>query len=402
MRVRLMIAALLGLALTSAGCASTTSPAPATAPLPAWSADAVGHGSKLLVLRTAQTTTAPDALEIDDLASGEATRVWAAPPGWDARLLCADRNGIAIALSRHGQSDVGSKVTTVSGSGMRFFAAPVDQQIVVLRPDGTALQSSLPSGSIGVVSSAAFIGDTLVIARQGPMLRNPTPAEPALMDSHGHFTLLDSGAIRLDQGKRLQSLVALPEGGVAAGIFESYGIATGPTLGIVRLNGGSLEVTATAARALGKSPYEMAAGSTTGTVIFAIVTDTSGGARLPIALAQANVFATPASDTVLARAVWPRRTFANGPAPAASMGGGRYIVAINRVVSDIDIHLSAAMARQLASQPTTSATLLTLDASGTLHPTPVGLYYARPSSPGDQGWLYSRPDTWLWLGAFGR
>ena len=393
MRTRLIIAALLGLALTIGGCASTTSTAPAPAPLPAWSADAVGHGSKLLVLRTAETTAAPDALEIDDLASGEATRVWAAPQGWDARLMCADRNGIAIALSRHGQSDVGSRVTTLPGGGSvtRLSPKAVDQLIVVLHRDGSALQSSLPSGSIGMVSSAAFIGDTLVIARQGPVFHYGSPAEPVLMDSRGRFTLLPTGAIRLDH-RGLRSLVTLPEGGVAAGIFQGYELGPEPALGIVRLRGGSLVVTASAPRGLGEMPYEMAAGQSSGTVIFSKRTRFDD-----LELVQADVFSTPASDTVLAQGVWKREQFANGPASEASMGSGRYVVALTLLPVTYG-YMSPADERQLRSQPTTSAALGTVDASGTLHPTPVRLY----DHYGQGTTNVARADTWLWLGNFGQ
>ena len=401
MRTRLMITALLGLALTIGGCTSSASTTPATATTPAttppWSADIVGHGNKLLVLRTAETTSAPDALEVDDLASGEAARVWAAPLGWDARLLCADRNGIAIALSRHGQSDITPRITTVPGSGRltKLSPTPVDQRIVVLHPDGSALQSSLPAGSIGVVSSAAFLGDTLVIARQGPMFRYATPAEPALMDARGHFILLQTGAIRLDH-RGLQSLVTLPEGGVAAGIFQGYGpMGAGPAMGVVHLRGGSLEVTETAPRRRGReTPDRMAAGPSTGTVIFA---GTQGLGFVEDELVLADVFSTPASDSVLASRVSPVWPYGpNGPAPEATMGGGRYVVALS--LMGRAGYNSPAEPRELASQPTTSSALATVDSSGKLHPTPVRLY-AHPRQGGPD---LPRADTWLWLGAFGR
>jgi hypothetical protein len=400
MRTRVMIAALLGLALTSAGCASTTSTAPA--PLPAWSADAVGHGSKLLVLRTAGTTASPDCLEVDDVTSGLATRLWTAPNGWNARLLCTDRAGIAIALSRRAQTDTGSRTATMPSGGTSYtaWAEPIDQQIVVLRPDGSLLQSHLPTGSIGVVSSAAFLGDTLVIARQGPMMHYATPAEPALMDARGNFTLLPSGAVRLEHGQGLRSLVTLPGGDAAAGIFQGYGpLASRPTLGIVRLHGGSLEVTQTAPRRFGETLYSMAAGATTGTVIFALETPWTGFG--PAELVQANVFATPAGNTVLARGVWKREQYANGPASEASMGGGRYVVALTLLPVTFG-YMSPGDERQLRSQPTPSSALETIDASGAPHPTSVRLF-VHYDEQGGQGWPNGeRTDTWLWLGAFGR
>ena len=398
MRTRILLATLAAIALGAGACTPAASPPPT----PVWAVDAVGHGAKLLVLRTAETTAASDHLEVDDVASGQATRLWTAPNGWNARLLCTDRNGIAIALSRRGQTDTGSRTATMPGGGTSYtaWAEPIDQQIVVLRPDGSALQSRLPTGSIGVISSAAFLGDTLVIARQGPTMHYATPAEPALMDARGNFTLLPSGAIRLVHGQGLLSLVTLPEGGAAAGIFQGYGpLASGPTLGIVRLRGGSLEVTATAPRRFGETPYSMAAGPTTGTVVFAMETPWNGFG--PADLVQANMFATPASNTVLAPHVWPREQYVNGPASEASMGGGRYLVALTLLPVTFG-YMSDAEARQLQSQPTTSSALETVDGSGASHPTPIRLF-THYDVQSERGWPDGRrTDSWLWLGAFGR
>jgi hypothetical protein len=325
MRSIRVLTALCFAALMLGGCA----PKPAAEPRTRWNADAVPSSGALVVLRTSASPTSRNRLVLANAASGKETPLWTAPAGYYARLLGTNASEIAIGLvSRSATTDVSVESTTLGTGGVQQFEHPahVDQQVVVLRRDGSALTARMPESVLGVAVSGAFLGGKLVLAMRGPLFHYGSTQPPVVMDERGRFSQMPDGVGQIGY-RRLIEIASVPGTDSAAGFFQQGGPFGAPVLGMLALRDGSLD----ASRLPTPTPDISYRGLEPGPAPYTVLSMSQGGAQARFSLALIDVRSGVSSVTV--PAAWPGLEVPAGDLPPMQATGAQsYLVAQQGIV----------------------------------------------------------------------